>query len=402
MITKEILKKMMELPHRGSGTIYEAKAAEYIKNVYKYFGFEAKEVESRTIKNSLNKHLSLSIALILLTMAVNFLNITFITLPLFAISAVVYLRVLGIPFRFIKKRSITKNLYVEINSAQEQKNTIVLTSHYDTGRNYGALVNILAPLKNILKQNQLQSTKGFNVFQYINNPMTFINFAFGVTLLSIFIPENYAKFFFAFFAGTPLIIGLLFIIKSNKKYSPGAFDNGVGTSLIIEIASILKANPLKNTKVIVANIGAEETLTPGTLTLLNNLDLEKGKTFILDIDCIGESNICLIDSEPMYPIGTTINYDSSFEVLLDFADEYLQKNYLIDSSSMPTDNQKVVLAGYRVMGLITTEAPNGQNVNYHTSKDTMDKIKWDSVEEVKNFIVEYLNYFDVISKDYII
>lgn len=402
-LSQDILTKMMELPNRGSGTVYEQKAGEYIKSVYNYLKIPYKEVDSKTIKNSLNNHLILSFSLILLTILVNFLNIIFITLPVFIFTVLVYIRAFKLPFnlplKFFKNATVSKNIYVDIPAKDQELNTIVITSHYDTGNDYGPLVNILGPIYNFIRSSQNDSTSSLKVPEYINNPLVISNLSLLLTLLALFLPDNSAKFFFGLLAGTPLAIGIYLLAKSNNKYSPGALDNGVGTSLVVELASIISQNPLPNTRVIFANIAAEETLTRGTLPLLNSLNLNKLKTFIIDLDCIGEDEIMLINSEPSYPLGLPIAYDSTFDVLSDFANEYLQGEFKMGDSPLFTDNQELLLNQYRVTGLITTMPKNGYPTNYHNNKDTIEKIKWDKVEAVRNFVIEYLEFFDSISKE---
>jgi hypothetical protein len=403
-LAQEILTKMMELPHRGSGTIYEEKAGEYLKNVYSYFGMRAKEVESRTLKNSLNLHLIISFALVLLTLLVNFLNITVLTLIVFVFSILVYLRLFGLPFRFLKsvKPTVSKNIYVDIPAAGQAKYTLVVTGHYDTGNDYGQIVGILGPIFNQLIASQFRdpNIRNITIPDFVNNPLIFANISFVLTLLSIFIPDTAGKFFFAFLAGVPLIVSILLLRNSNNRYSAGAYDNGVGTSLVVELASIFSKVPLTNTRLIFANVAAEETLTRGTIPLLNALNLDKSTTLILDLDCIGEEEVVLMHSEPSYPLGLPTEYDSSFELLVEFADEFLAGNFKISASPAPTDNQEVLLNGYRVMGMVTTLPTQGYPAHYHSTKDTIDRIKWDKVEQVRDFLAAFATFFDSVIEDY--
>lgn len=404
-IAQEILTKMMELPHRGSGTVYEQKAAEYIKNVYKYLGVEYKEVQSNTIKNSLNNHLILSFVLIILTIIINFFNIIFITIPVFIFTILVYIKAFKLPFnlpiKYFKQTSKTNNIYIDIPSKGEELSTLVITSHYDSGNDYGPFVNIFGPVHKFIVSTQKDPNSILKVPELFNNPLIIPNLSLLLTTLALFIPDNSAKFFFGFIAAIPLIIGIYLLAKSNNKYSPGAYDNGVGTALVMELASTVSKEPLENTRIIFANIGGEESLTRGTLPLLNSLQLNKESTFILDLDCIGEDEITLVNAEPSYPLGLFTPYDSTFEVLVDFSNEFLNGEFNIIESPLFTDNQELIINRYRVMGLITT-IPKGNNypAHYHNSKDTIEKVKWDKVELVRDFILEYVAFFDTINKEY--
>lgn len=395
-VSQDILKKMMGLPHRGAGTEFEKKAGEYIKNVYSYFGLQAKEVASSTIPHSLVNHLIISSILILITIAINFLNIGIITLVFFIFTILVYLRLFNLPFRFVKKRSESSNIYTEIPAKSAPKYTLVVTSHYDTSSDLSGLFSILGPIGKLFEGS---SNSELDLPDFIKTPLVIINLALGVTLISLFIPDNYAKFFFGFIVGIPLIIGIYLLNKSKKKYSPGAYDNGVGTSLIIELAANLSKNPLNNTKVIFANTAASNTLTKGTLPLLNSLNLEKVKTFILDINCIGEEQLVLFSSEPSYPLGLPVPFDSSFEVLADFAEDYFGDDFRVKNSTLPSTNQDLILNGYRVTGMITTMPKNSYPKNFNSATDTIEKIKWDKVEVVRDFVTGYMNYFDEVTRE---
>jgi len=393
-VSQDILKKMMELPHRLSGTVYEQKAGEYLKNVYSYFGIQAKEFNSSTLPNSLELHLIISFSLMLLTILVNFLNIALITLPIFVVTVLVYFRLFNLPFRFFKKRTQSKNIYAEVPASGKEKYTLIFTSHYDTSNDLGPLWSILGPI-----HKYLNGPSGFNLPDYINNALVFPNLALGLTLLALFIPDNSAKFFFGIFAAIPLVIGIYFLNNGKKKPSSGAYDNGAGTSLMVELAAYFNKNPLNSTKLIFANVAAANTLTRGTIPFLNSLNLEKLNTFIVDLDGIGEEQFVLVDSEPSYPLGLAVPFDSTFQVVADFADDFFQKDYKIINSPLPSGNQELIMRGYRVSAIITTMPKNNYPKAFHSSKDNFENIKWDKVEEVRDFIIGYSTYFDEVSKE---
>jgi len=395
--TQDILKKLLELPNRSSGSALEQRAGDYIKSVYNYFGIQPKEVDSPTLPNSLVNHLIISFEFILLTILVNFLNITILTLGFFVVTVLIYFRVFNLPLRFFKKRVISKNIYAEVPSKGQEINTLILTSHYDTSNDLSPIFSILGPIYAYLNNNN--SNNELNIPDYINNPLVVSNLALGITFLALFLPDNSAKFFFGFIAGIPLALGIYFLQRSKKKFINGAYDNGVGSSLLIELAANFSKNPLDNTRIIFANVAASETLTKGTLPFIKSLNIDKSKTFILDINCIGEEEVVLMHSEPSYPLGLTVPFDSSFEVIADFADEYFQKNLKIINSPLPSANQELVFGGYRVMGILATMPLKGFPINFHSSKDTIDKIKWDKVEVVRDFLTGYITYFDNLTKE---
>lgn len=396
-LSQDILRKMLELPHRMAGTTYEQKAAEYIKNVYAYFGVTAKEVPSSTLSHSFQNHLIISFALIMLTIVVNFLGIALITIPLFIFTVLVYLRLFNLPFRFFKKRTQSQNIYAEIPAKDKQKYTLVFTSHYDTSGDLGPLVSILGPIYNYMR-----TSSGLNIPEYLNNVLILPNLSLGLTLLALFIPDNSAKFFFGIFAAIPLLTGIFFLNKSKKKPTLGAYDNGVGTSLLVELAAFFNKNPLDNTRLIFANVAAGETLTRGTIPLLNSLNLEKVNTFIVDLECIGEEQLTLVSSEPSYPIGLPVPFDSTFEVIADFAQDFFQDDFKVIDSPLPSVNQELIINGYRVTAIVTTMPKNGYPKRFHSSKDYFESVKWDKVENIRDFIIGYCSYFDDVSKEVIL
>jgi hypothetical protein len=396
-LSQDILKKMMELPNRGAGTLNEQHAADYLRSVYKYFGVEPKEHQTSILPNSLINHLILSFSLILLTMAVNLLNITILTLGVFVLSVLVYFRIFNFPFRFFKRRGLSRNIYAEIPAKEQEKYTLVFTANYDTPNNLGPIYSILGTIYSYLRPKN--SSTPMNLPEYLVQPLIFSNLAFGVTLLSLFLPDNYAKFFFGFIVGTPLVIAIYFLIKGRNNFTKGAYSNGVATSMLVELASNLKKNPLNNTKVIFANVAAGQTLTKGALPLLQSLNLDREKTFIIDLNCVGEEEITLIKAEPSYPLGLEVPYDVTFDVLADFAQDIFPGRFNIINSPVQTVAQDLVFAGYRVMASVATLPINGYPTNFNSVKDVYERIKWENVEEVRDFLTSFMAYFDAMTQE---
>ncbi len=122
---------------------------------------------------------------------------------------------------------------------------------------------------------------------------------------------------------------------------------------------------------------------------------------ILDLDCIGEDEMILVHSEPDYPIGFKLQYDPIlFELLRAFAEDSYPANYKTGESPSHTDNQELLHAGYRVMGLLMTYPETGKYPKqYHTNLDTIEKIKWDKVEVIRDFLVEFVRFLDFYIED---
>lgn len=395
-ITKDVLTKMLELPHRQAGTDMEEKAGDYLKNVYAYFKLQANEYVAPSIRNSFTNHLIISFSLIILTLIINFFNILVLSFAFFIITVLVYLRAFGLPFNFVKKPSRSKSIFVDLMPSAEVKNTIVVTARYDTGNDYSKIFSFLKPIYKIFNSGYFLTNP---IPEVLNNPMVFSNLAIAITLLSILIPDPLTKLFFATIVIIPLGIGIYLLSSSKKTYPKGIYSNGIGTAMLVEMATEFAQAPLDNTRVIFVNTSASETLTKNTAKLLKTLNLDKASTFILDLDCIGEDRVTLIGNEPQYPLGLDVPYDSTFMTLIDFTDEYFNGDYSVINSPLPTGNQDLVFNGYRVMGLITTTPQAGISNKFQNGQDRLDNVNWDSVEKVKVYVTEYLRFIDDISKE---
>ena len=83
---------------------------------------------------------------------------------------------------------------------------------------------------------------------------------------------------------------LLLKIKSHNK-SPGALYNASGMSIVFELSSFFKDNPLNNFNLWLCQFGAEEMGTMGSRFFLKNHGdpLRKGKVFLINSDAVSDA-----------------------------------------------------------------------------------------------------------------
>jgi len=98
----------------------------------------------------------------------------------------------------------------------------------------------------------------------------------------------------------PAIVGVFFyvfsVLFSEKTDSPGADDNGSGTSVVMELARCLSNEPPENLEVFFAWWGAEELGLFGSRQFVRRFHqkLDKGNFYILNVDCVGVGELVTV------------------------------------------------------------------------------------------------------------
>jgi hypothetical protein len=167
------------------------------------------------------------------------------------------------------------------------------------------------------------------------------------------------------------------------KIHPGADDNGSGTSSIIEIARLLKKEPLRET-VMVCSFTAEETGLGGSGHLVK--DFPGGFSHVrmmINLDMVGrmsENKITVVGCK------TATQFDSLVTVA--------NKDVGIDVTCKgdgygPSDNMSFYMADKPVLYLFT-----GVHADYHKSTDTADKIDYKDMTRVVHFTDNLVHTID--------
>jgi hypothetical protein len=194
-------------------------------------------------------------------------------------------------FTLVKKEK-SKNLITRIPSEIGEKNrpVIIFTAHYDT---FSAnlpykMQTVLMFLFRIMFIPYLLMAIFYSVWFIID---FFSGAGDGNAFVSLIIFTSIIQLF---------VIIVIFLLIYNNKKSKGSIDNASGVSILIEMAKLLKKNPLKNIDVIFVWTGAEEwgLLGAGNYCESHMVKLNQkydlNKSFNINIDMVG-SYIGLID-----------------------------------------------------------------------------------------------------------
>lgn len=195
---------------------------------------------------------------------------------------------------YLGKKSESKNVISKIPSKNSNSNKplIVFSAHYDS-------ISLRFSFKQTII---LYGTGGLAFLAYLC--LTFVISIWALLFLLGFVLIT-AEYFLlrnvAFILGIGIAI-IIVVILFNKRTneSTGAIDNASGVSILIELAKLVKKQPLENLDVIFLWCGAEEWGLWGSKQFLanhfNNLtrDYNLDKSYNINIDMVG-TYIGLVD-----------------------------------------------------------------------------------------------------------
>lgn len=200
-----------------------------------------------------------------------------------------------------------------------------------------------------------------------------------------------------------LIGGSLGIIQyyffKNRKGSPGAGDNLISSVMAMKIAKKfalakhLGVNPLAHTRLIVLSTDAEECGLRGAAAYVKSheKELKSVPTFVLNMDSIYNlSDLQILTSD----INGTVKLSSEMVAEVHTMIEdlgYEAKLFPITFGGGGTDAAEFAKIGIDSISLLAlpTEFIR-ENIVYHTSTDTTDKIEPQAVEAVLKILTEYV------------
>lgn len=187
-------------------------------------------------------------------------------------------------FSLVEKED-SKNLVAKIpaSSDNSKRGVIIFSAHHD---NFSA--NIPYRIQSVF----------FFLFKIILIPFFLILFALSAWFLIEWISSNpnveliydlvitYSLFEF-------IIVFFILLLIYNTKRSSGSIDNASGVSILIELAKLIKINPLENYDVIFLWCGAEEWGVLGSKAFCKrhyeqlNEEYDLNKSFNINIDMVG-------------------------------------------------------------------------------------------------------------------
>jgi len=267
------------------------------------------------------------------------------------------------------------NITTAVEPQNEAKQTIVFTGHID-------------------------STEECQWWYWLKQWGGYLTFACGILIVA------YAAFCF-FEVGARIIfnhsilspINWLFVLLSpiqlvyfsfhSKRVVDGASDNLSGTAISFFLLKHFKENPLKHTRIRFISFGAEEKGLRGSKAYVKqNLEqLKRENSLVVNIDTIRlVKDISIVNKETM--IGVNHNEQLAIEVKESF--DSLQLPIRVNPLPMGgTDAVPFSMAGIPAISVIGLDTKT-LDPTYHTRLDTLEMIEPQSLQNVKDALIDFV------------
>ncbi len=287
-------------------------------------------------------------------------------------------------FDWVHKKKKGYNVHVKLEPEEEVKQQIIVTGHHDTP----FIFNYIEPLKwqkYYAVRISLGLIPAFAVLFYITY-WAIAKYQFG--------QDPILKMAFLVFMGVGLIFVLPFFKFLSSEGSPGAGDNLVSTAMTVVLTEYFGGNKkLKNTRVILGTMDAEESGLRGAMAFTEKYQdlIDEVPTYALILDGIYQTEdlqFLSYDINGFLPLSKKMARECS-EVAEDLGLD-------IPAIRMPfggggTDAAAFQRAGAKSTCLIGIASDLiREDLHYHTSRDTPDKIDPEAVEDALEIVISYI------------
>ncbi|MFX1444633.1 MAG: M28 family peptidase [Promethearchaeota archaeon] len=291
--------KLFSFP-RLAGTEGERKAVKLVSETFKKIGFQNEQITKQNFEFSnfystifIKLMIVMNIFIISILLLVKYLY-PFLILIIICIMFIILISTHRL-FRhpelncfwekhFGKNISAT-NVFAKIpadTSSQRELGDIIVSAHLDSkSQTYQTIWRVLL----------------FRIWMYFEIFFGICYFIFIIDYheFSIYFRETILIFEFFIGLSAALVIlsnfFLLFLNTENK--SLGALDNASGMSIVFELSSFFKINPLNNFNIWFCQFSAEEIGTMGSRNFIDKYEYQfvKGKTFQINFDMVSAQNL---------------------------------------------------------------------------------------------------------------
>ncbi len=175
--------------------------------------------------------------------------------------------------------------------------------------------------------------------------------------------------------------------KGEKAVHNGADDNASGTASIIQIADLLKNKNTNNNYLIIAFSGEEQGLWGSNYFSKNaTIDMER-VNYMLNLDMVGRLNE--EKSLAINGVGTSPQWNKALEEIGDRGFKLIKK----ESGVGPSDHTSFYLKDIPVLHFFT-----GQHVDYHKPSDDAEKLNYEGMAGIVQFIDALISSLDLKDK----
>ncbi len=177
--------------------------------------------------------------------------------------------------------------------------------------------------------------------------------------------------------------GITSLYKGEKAVHNGADDNASGTASIIQIAKLLKNKNTNNNYLIVAFSGEEQGLW-GSNYYSKHATIDMGKVnYMINLDMVGRLNE--EKALAINGVGTSPQWNKAFEEIGDRGFKLIKK----ESGIGPSDHTSFYLKDIPVLHFFT-----GQHEDYHKPSDDAEKVNYEGMVEIVQFIDALISSLD--------
>lgn len=373
-----------DIPHRGSTTDNELKAAGYIAEQLRLSGINP-EIQVFTSATSgwlpyvVFSGLAVIAEAVFLSSALAGSIIASVLLLLSLTSVLLELSFSPNPFRWLLPRRKSQNVIAFIPAAEKTQQRVIISAHIDSHR---------TPLV-------FSSDTWVRIFKKLIPVGLFAT----VVLLIIFTTGIFSDARILRSASQPFafLLFLIFLLTAQADFTPfapGANDNASGAAAALVLAKKLSRQPLKNTSVWIVFTGCEEVGCYGAEAFARAYKEKLGNAFWITLDNIGSSN-----AYPAYLLKETflLTFKSDPE-LVEYASKIAGERPELDMrpynyQGAYTEQSIAGKYGFRPITLMSFKR-DGSLPDWHQPTDTYDRIDADTILKTLTFLDLLLEKID--------
>jgi hypothetical protein len=365
-----ILKLARDIGPRPSAGKGERRAAEYIEEQLKSFGYLVKTEPFRSVRSFSHTYILIFvlatagfIAAVVFDKAAWGLLLTGIALVAFVGENTTTLHLANA----LIPKGKSQNVVGRLAARELPRRRLVLCAHYDSAKSglmwHPALVR--------------------------NFRLTFLVEAVSLMLLPILVGGQAllgvrVLGYLAIPFGVVVIFALLLLIHREifGKHVDGANDNASGVGVMLSLAEALSADASSDTEVMVVATGCEEAGLVGMQKFLHTHLDDLERAWIINIDNVGAGDVSYTTAEGM------LLRHSSGKDLVEMAAKVANVRGIEVTGKpfrvMSNDTEPVLLRRLDAITVIATR--DGVPVNWHWKTDTMENIDPDSIDTAYRFV----------------
>lgn len=361
----------VDIGPRGSTSLNEKKAAEYISSV-----FTENNIPNKTEIFSSLYTFTWTYFLIYFLFIISFILFFINNLISFFIALCSLLFFIAEIYSFetiskILPKRKSQNVIGEIKSLKENAKDVLLVAHYDSSRAGSAFAPKV--VKNFHK---------LFILGFLSQGVIVL-----IYFLSLFFPKIKIVFIIATLPSILLIVITIILLLHREFFYPlvaGANDNASGVATLLSLSSYLSKNKFPNLNITFLATGAEEAGIVGMLDYLKKYKDKVKKSWIINFDGLGGSELKYTIGEGMIKVFYT---PSDFLRIVEKIKGLPISPYIYRTAF--TDATACLVRGYRAISIMTFDK-NNIIPNWHWMTDTYENVDLKNLKLAKNFTLNIL------------